>query len=69
MILINTSPLLNTEIDNSHLELKNLMKNLKEKLNNVPADEENDQVEGTEVNFVLSDAHHFLFILSQMIVP
>ncbi|XP_044050213.1 laminin subunit beta-4 [Siniperca chuatsi] len=45
MILIDPSPLLNTEIGNIHLEFRKLVNNLKEKLTEDPGDEDEYQEE------------------------
>uniref|UniRef100_A0A8D3CQ06 Laminin, beta 4 n=1 Tax=Scophthalmus maximus TaxID=52904 RepID=A0A8D3CQ06_SCOMX len=53
MILIDPSPLLNTEIDNIRLEFKKLLDSLKEKMIEDPYDEDDDEeeenMEGTEM--------------------
>lgn len=48
VILIDMSPLFNTEIDDIHLEIMNL----KKKLTSVPTDNVNDQQKGTKIPFL-----------------
>lgn len=48
VILIDPSPLLNTEIDNIRLEFKKLLNNLKEKVIEDP-DIDDEYLEGTEM--------------------
>lgn len=48
VILIDPSPLLNTEIDNISLEFKKLLNNLKEKVIEDP-DIDDEYLEGTEM--------------------
>lgn len=48
VILIDPSPLLNTEIDNISLEFKKLLNNLKEKVIKDP-DIDDEYLEGTEM--------------------
>lgn len=47
MILIDLSPLLNTHIQNIHLEFKNLLNNLKDKLIKDSSDIEKERLKGT----------------------
>lgn len=51
MILIDPSPLLDSEIDNIRLESKKLLSNLKEKFIEDP-DSEDESVEGTDMLFL-----------------
>uniref|UniRef100_A0A4W6C4H5 Laminin subunit beta-1 n=1 Tax=Lates calcarifer TaxID=8187 RepID=A0A4W6C4H5_LATCA len=51
-ILIDLSPLLNTEIDNIGLEFKKLLNSLKEKLIKDPDDEDKGDLEGKELYFM-----------------
>lgn len=58
LIVIDTNPLLNTEIDNIHKEFQRLVNNLKRKLIGDP-DSEDEFVEGTNI-FVFAEFLHNL---------
>lgn len=47
VILIDPSPVLNTAINNIHLDFKKLLNNLKEKLSEDVDDDEEEDLEGT----------------------